>query len=242
MIKTLIVEDEPYIRKGLITQIKSINNSIVIIGECESINDAVIVAKSCTPDLVFLDINLTDGTGFEFLAQTTMLDFKVIFVTAYEDFALQAIKNGAIDYILKPVDIDELTNAINKVLTLTTKQVQQQIQVTQEHFKGEKNRIVLSLQEGFQVLYLEDLVYCNSDKGYTTFYLVDGRNFIASKPIKEFELQLPNEQFIRTHQSYIININFVDKLDKNRIIHLKNGIQVPLSIRKKEEFISKMYN
>ena len=214
MIKALIIEDEPYIRKGLIAQIKSINESITIIGECDSVNDAVIVAKSCAPDLVFLDINLIDGTGFEFLAQTTMLDFKVIFITAYEDFALQAIKNGAIDYILKPVDVDELTVAINKVLTLTKKEVQQQIEISQEHFKGEKNRIVLSLQEGFQVVYLKDLIYCNSDKGYTTFHLVDGRSFIASKPIKEFEFQLPSDQFIRTHQSFIINIEFVDKLDK----------------------------
>lgn len=241
MIKTLLVEDEPYTRKGLIAQIKKINTSIQIIGECSSVNEAVIVAKSCNPDLVFLDINLIDGTGFDFLNQTSMLDFKVIFITAYEDYALQAIKNGAIDYILKPVDIDELAIAIDKVLALSKIGIREQIKVTQEHFKGEINRIVLSLQEGYQIISFQDLIYCSSDKGYTTFHLIDGRSFIASKAIKDFELQLPNEFFIRTHQSYIVNINFVDKLDKNRMIYLKNGKMIPLAIRKKEEFISKLY-
>lgn len=241
MIKTLLVEDEPYTRKGLIAQIKKINTSIQIIGECSSVNEAVIVAKSCNPDLVFLDINLIDGTGFDFLNQTSMLDFKVIFITAYEDYALQAIKNGAIDYILKPVDIDELAIAVDKVLALSKIDIREQIKVTQEHFKGEINRIVLSLQEGYQIISFQDLIYCSSDKGYTTFHLIDGRSFIASKAIKDFELQLPNEFFIRTHQSYIVNINFVDKLDKNRMIYLKNGKMIPLAIRKKEEFISKLY-
>ena len=239
MIKTLLVEDEPYTRKGLIAQIEKINTSIQIIGECSSVNEAVIVAKSCNPDLVFLDINLIDGTGFDFLNQTSMLDFKVIFITAYEDYALQAIKNGAIDYILKPVDIDELAIAVDKVLALSKIDIREQIKVTQEHFKGEINRI--SLQEGYQIISFQDLIYCSSDKGYTTFHLVDGRSFIASKAIKDFELQLPSEFFIRTHQSYIVNINFVDKLDKNRMIYLKNGKMIPLAIRKKEEFISKLY-
>ena len=241
MIKTLLVEDEPYTRKGLIAQIEKINTSIQIIGECSSVNEAVIVAKSCNPDLVFLDINLIDGTGFDFLNQTSMLDFKVIFITAYEDYALQAIKNGAIDYILKPVDIDELAIAVDKVLALSKIDIREQIKVTQEHFKGEINRIVLSLLEGYQIISFQDLIYCSSDKGYTTFHLVDGRSFIASKAIKDFELQLPSEFFIRTHQSYIVNINFVDKLDKNRMIYLKNGKMIPLAIRKKEEFISKLY-
>lgn len=242
MIKTLLVEDEPYTRKGLIAQIKKINTSIQIIGECSSVNEAVIVAKSCSPDLVFLDINLIDGTGFDFLNQTSTLDFKVIFITAYEDYALQAIKNGAIDYILKPVNIDELAISINKVLALSKTDIKEQIKVTQEHFKGEINRIVLSLQEGYQIISFQDLIYCSSDKGYTTFHLVDGRSFIASKAIKDFEIQLPNNFFIRTHQSYIVNINFVDKLDKNRMIYLKNGKMIPLAIRKKEEFISKLYH
>lgn len=106
--KALIIEDKAYIRKGLLNLLHLIDTNIEVLGECESVKDAVIVANACKPELVFLDINLTDGTGFEFLEQTEKLSFKVIFITAYEEHALKALKIGAVDYLLKPVDIDEL--------------------------------------------------------------------------------------------------------------------------------------
>ena len=107
MIKTLIIEDEPYIRKALIALIKSINSDLDIIGECESVEEAITVINTCKPELLFLDINLKGGTGFDILKKVTYKDFKVIFITAYEEYALSALKNGAIDYILKPVDVEE---------------------------------------------------------------------------------------------------------------------------------------
>ena len=238
MIKTLIIEDEHYIRKGLIAQIKMLNADLDIIGECESVPEAVVVAKACKPDLIFLDINLVGGTGFDFLEQTKELDFKVIFTTAYEEYALKALKNGAVDYILKPVEIDELEVAIKKVLT--TEKAKERLEVSLEHLSGNKNRLVLSLQDSFQVVEFKDLMYCHSDKGYTTFYLQNNRKFMVSKPIKEFENQLPNTIFFRTHQSYIINLDFVDKFDKTNYITLKDNTKIPVSVRKKNEFVEKM--
>ena len=106
--KSIVVEDKEYIRKGLINMLSSIDANVEVIGECESVQEAVIVTKSCKPELVFLDINLSDGTAFDFLEKIETVDFKIIFITAYEEYALKALKIGAVDYLLKPVDIEEL--------------------------------------------------------------------------------------------------------------------------------------
>lgn len=241
MLKTLIIEDEQYIRKGLTTMIESLEKNIVILGECESVKEAVVVTKSTKPDLVFLDINLIGGNAFDFLEQVTDLDFKVIFITAYEQYALQALKNGAVDYILKPVDIDELEDAIDKAIELNSTTQKEHLQVVKSQLvDNKKDKIVLRLQEGYQVIALDQLVYCSSDKGYTTFYLDNGKSYMASKPIKEFETQLPVKTFFRTHQSFIVNMNYIDKYDKNGYIFLKSGAKIPVASRKKEAFVERL--
>lgn len=243
--KTLIIEDKAPIRKGLIHLLASLENEIVVVGECESVKEAVVVANACKPDLIFLDINLTDGTGFEFLDQTTHLDFKVIFTTAYEEYALKALKIGAVDYLLKPVDVDELEAALNKVSELSLDTQKQQIRTVRKVINQDNDTIILSLQDSFQVIDLKDLMYCESDKGYTTFNMSSGKKHLASKSLKEFEPQLPEHTFTRPHQSFIVNLKYIEKYDKSGIIHLKNGIKIPVSTRKKESFLSvffKSYN
>lgn len=241
MIKALIVEDELYIRKGLISMIESLDKNIDILGECETVNDAIAVSKACKPDVVFLDINLKDGIAFDFLDKVKDISFQVIFITAYDQYALQALKNGAVDYILKPVDIKELEKAIDKITTEKPDQQEERLEVVKQQLVDQKREhIVLRLQEGYQVIRFESLMYCQSDKGYTTFYLDTNKSYIASKPIKEFEGQLPEELFIRTHQSYVVNLNFVDKYDKNGYIYLKTGEKIPVATRKKEEFVSRL--
>ncbi|WP_299628302.1 LytTR family DNA-binding domain-containing protein [uncultured Tenacibaculum sp.] len=240
MIKALIVEDELYIRKGLLSMIASLDKDIDIIGECESVQEAITVTKACKPDLIFLDINLKDGIAFDFLDQVKDLKFQVIFITAYDQYALQAIKNGAVDYILKPVDIDELSEAIDRVQTITADR-STHIEIVKEQFiENKREHIVLRLQEGYQIIRFEDLMYCQSDKGYTTFYTNDKKSYIASKPIKEFESQLPNDLFVRTHQSYMVNLRFIDKYDKTGYAFLKSGVKIPVSTRKREEFVSRL--
>lgn len=240
--KTLIIEDKVYIRKGLLSLLELIETNVNVIGECESVKEALIVANACKPDLVFLDINLTDGTAFDFLSQTENLNFKVIFITAYEEYALQALKIGAVDYLLKPVDIDELKTALNKVSNLSIKEQKQQINVVKHVWNKEDDKLILSLHDSFQVIDLNDLVYCESDKGYTTFHCTNNKRHVASKTLKEFENQLTSFNFIRPHQSYIVNIKFIDKYDKSGMIYLKDGKKIPVSSRKKETFLSKFLN
>ena len=236
--KAIIVEDKAYIRKGLLNLLDLIEIKTEVIGECESVKEAVVVANACKPELIFLDINLTDGNAFDFLAQTEHLDFKVIFITAYEEYALQALKIGAVDYLLKPVDIDELRTALHKIKDLPISTQRLQIETIRQVLNDDENILILSLQDSFQVVNLNDLMYCQTDKGYTTFYCTENKKYMVSKTLKEFEPQLSEANFTRPHQSYMVNLKFIDKYDKSGAIHLKNGKKIPVSSRKKESFLS----
>lgn len=240
--KTIIVEDKAYIRKALINLLETLDVNIEVIGECESVKNATVVANACKPELVFLDINLTDGNAFEFLEETAHLNFKVIFITAYEEYALKALKSGAVDYILKPVDIDELKAAIKKVKQLSITDQKQQIKTVKAVWHNDNSKLVLSLHDSFQVIDLNQLLYCESDKGYTTFYCNDKKKYLVSKTLKEFEEQLIIASFVRPHQSYIVNLNFIDKYEKSGTIYLKNGKKIPVSSRKKEQFVTSFLN
>ncbi|MEZ4970250.1 MAG: LytTR family DNA-binding domain-containing protein [Flavobacteriaceae bacterium] len=236
--KALMIEDKAYIRKGLINLLETIETNVEIIGECASVKEAVVVANACKPDLVFLDINLTDGTGFDFLDQTEHLDFKIIFITAYEEYALKALKIGAVDYLLKPVDPDELQAALEKIRNKPLAEQRKQIGTTKKVWYKDDYTLVLSLSDSFQVIDLSELLFCESDRGYTSFHLDNGKKYVASKPLKEYEEQLEKVNFTRPHQSFMVNLKFIDKYDKSGIIYLKNGKKIPVSSRKKEVFIT----
>ncbi|WP_103867197.1 LytTR family DNA-binding domain-containing protein [Aquimarina sp. I32.4] len=240
--KTLIIEDKEYIRKGLLNLLQLIDAEIEVIGECESVKDAVVVANACKPELIFLDINLTDGTGFDFLEQTENLSFKIIFITAYEEHALQALKIGAVDYLLKPVDVEELQMALQKVTELPITKQKQQVKIAKEAWSNEDSKLILSLHDSFQVVDLNELLFCESDKGYTTFYCSDNKKYMVSKTLKEFEERLSKASFTRPHQSFMVNLKFIDKYDKSGVIYLKNGKKIPVSSRKKEHFLSTFLN
>lgn len=236
--KALIVEDKAYIRKGLLNLLQLIDTNVEIVGECESVKDAVIVTNACKPELIFLDINLLDGTAFDFLEQTEHLSFKVIFITAYEEYALKALKMGAVDYLLKPVDIDELKVALQKVADLSITEQKEQINVVKQVWNNESDTLILSLHDSFQVINLNELLFCETDKGYTTFHCSNGKKYMVSKTLKEFEERLSKANFTRPHQSFMVNLKFIDKYDKSGVIYLKNKQKIPVSSRKKEPFLT----
>ncbi len=240
--KALIIEDKEYIRKGLLNLLALIETEVEVIGECESVKEAVIVSNACKPELVFLDINLSDGNAFDFLEQTENLSFKIIFITAYEEFALKALKVGAVDYLLKPVDLDELQAALLKVSKTPVEEQKERINTAKQVWKEDDSKLILSLQDSFQVIDLNELLYCESDKGYTTFYCINNKKYVVSKTLKEFEERLIQSNFIRPHQSYIVNLEFIDKYDKSGVIYLKNETKIPVSFRKKEQFLTAFLN
>lgn len=240
MIKALLIEDKSYIRKAFLSLLKLLDFDISVIGECESVKEATTVALACKPDLVFLDINLPDGNAFDFLKNTKDLSFKTIFITAHEEYALKALKFGAVDYLLKPLDIDDLEKALSKVIKTPIVTQKERIKNVSEILNDVPQKIILSLQDSLQVINLKDLMYCKSDKGYTTFFLKTGKNYMASKSLKEFETLLNKADFIRPHQSYMVNLNFINKYDKSGVIYLHDNQKIPVSSRKKDDFISKL--
>lgn len=236
--RALIIEDKEYIRKGLIGLLQMLKTDIEVVGECESVKEALVVTGSCRPDLIFLDINLTDGTAFDFLEQVENITFKVIFITAHEEYALKALKEGAIDYLLKPLDLEELEIALLKLERTSIATQEQQINTVRSIYKKDVPKMIISLHDSFQVIDLEELLYCESDKGYTTFHCSDGKKHVVSKTLKEFEQRLSKVNFVRVHQSYIVNLAFIDKYDKSGVIHLKSGKRIPVSSRKKGAFLT----
>lgn len=240
-LKLLIVEDQPAIRKDIQAMISN-EKDFIVAGTCGTVKDARTLIPAIEPDLLLLDISLTDGTGFDILQQNDTYHYKVIFLTAHKDHAIRAIKFGALDYVLKPVDQSELIAALHKAKQSHATQDQLQTDGVQNAIlPGDRRRIVLRFQEALQVVELQDIMYCHSDGGYTTFFLVDGRKLLTSKYLKEYEGDLLEPQFLRTHQSYLVNTHFIDKYrkDDNDLV-LRNGISIPVSMRRKESLLQFM--
>ncbi|XZF14545.1 LytR/AlgR family response regulator transcription factor [Chitinophagaceae bacterium MMS25-I14] len=245
MLRTLIIDDEPAIRRDLQLLLSSYPDFICI-GSCGSIADARVLIENTQPDLVLLDIQLSDGTSFELLQSLPSIPFRIIFITAYGDQAIRAIKMGALDFLVKPIDEEELGTALNKALHANAAHhTEQQVRIANEHLQSQptflsRNRIALRTQSYLQVVQYEDIIYCQSDASYTTFYLTDKRKIVTSKPIGEYEELLPSSHFARTHQSYLVNLDFVDRLHKDNYLVLKNGMEIPVSTRKKDTIVKKL--
>jgi len=245
MIRTLIIEDEPAVRKEiefLVSQEEELN----FLGAAASVKDALILIRTTNPELVLMDIQLTDGTAFDILEQLNEIKFKIIFITAYNHFAIKAIKYGSLDYLLKPLDENELKQAVEKmVLQRTDLALQdQKLQfIRSNHQPGERtmeSRIVLTTQESLQVIQLKDIVYCQSEGGYTWFFLANGEKILISKPLKFYDELLPEDCFLRPHQSYLVNIMYVDKYLKVGDLILKDKTEIPVSTRRKDHIVQRI--
>jgi len=246
MIRTLIIEDEPAIRKEIAYLVNQ-QTDFRLLGTAASVKDALKLIGDTQPDLVLMDIQLTDGTAFDILDQLNEVTFKIIFITAYNHFAIKAIKYGSLDYLLKPLDESELKAVMQSIVIkqdddLYTQQQKLSIAASQNQ-PDESNlesRMILATQESLQVIQLKDIVYCQSDGGYTWFYLVSGEKILISKPLKFYDELLPEEWFLRPHQSYLVNIIYVDKYMKVGDLILKNKKEIPVSTRRKEYIMQRM--
>lgn len=244
MLRVLIIDDEPIIRKDMEMLLRK-HDDLVVVGACGSIKEASVLLQTTSPDLLLLDIQLSDGTGLDLLQELDHIPFQVIFITAYNQFAIKAIKYGALDYLLKPIDELELNEALDKVRA-SRQQVNSNIKdgwnVARSHLsqvnKGMQDRIVLRSQQYLQVVPFEEIVYCQNDGGYTHFFLTSKKKIVVSKSIKEYNDLLPDEQFLRPHQSYLVNVHFIDKFHKDGYLILRTGEEIPVSTRKKDHVVA----
>lgn len=242
MIKTIVVDDEPELRELNKSILLKNFSQVDIIACLGSVEEAVPFINENKPRLLILDIRLGDGTGFNILQKIEPYNYAVIFVTAYNEFAIKAIKFSAIDYILKPIDEPDYINAVERALaSLDSNNLQDQVETFFNYYekKTQNRKIVLKTADAINIVEVSDITHCKSDSNYTTFYLQSGEKIMISKVMKEYEEILSEYGFFRPHHSYLVNLNYIHKLDKTDggFLILKGGSEVPVSLRRKKKLI-----
>ncbi|NNE54550.1 MAG: response regulator transcription factor, partial [Flavobacteriales bacterium] len=211
MLRAIIVDDEEDARGTLRAFISQFCKQVEIVEEADGVNDGYRKILNNDPDLVFLDIQMEDGTGFDLLQKIRNPQFNVIFCTAFDEYAIKAFKYSAIDYLLKPIDPDELIEAVSKVKKNDDSASARIESLVENAEKKEMDRITLSSQEGLTFVKLENIMRLESDSNYTHFFLKTGEKITVPKSLKEFENLLPTSRFFRTHQSHLVNLAYVKK-------------------------------
>jgi two-component system LytT family response regulator len=243
MIRGIIVEDEKHSRETLRGMLARYCKNVEVIAEADSYRSGLEIIKEYKPEVVFLDIQMPDGSGFRMLGELDEINFEIIFTTAFDQFAIKAIKYSALDYLLKPIDPDELVNAVKKVeQKLQNHQVSDNIQVLLENIRSkdkDPHKIVLSTSEKIHIIETDQILRCESDNYYTHFFLTDGRNILVSKTLKENEELLSDHNFIRPHKSHLVNVKYIKGFLKNDggYIEMTDGSRIPVSRRKREKII-----
>lgn len=235
-INTLIIDDEVRSRSILRTMLSRHCDNITILGEASTIDDAIALIQDTQPDIVFLDIELGLGTGFDLLGQLPDISFQTIFVTAYDSFAIKAIKWSAQDYLLKPVDPTELVASVNKaVAALSVKNDKANIE---QNTMG--NKIGLPCMEGLKFVNITDIIRCEAKGTYTEFSFTNNTRLLISKPLQVYEDILSPHGFFRVHNSHLVNLNRIKEYIKGRggTVIMADGEIIGVAARKKDDFLN----
>jgi two-component system, LytTR family, response regulator len=245
MITALILEDEPKSMKMLEKLLQSnFSEDLRIVASCSNIIDAEAAILNLKPELLFLDIEVAGKTSFELLEKTVGNPYEVIFTTAFDHYALKAIKFSALDYLLKPIDEEELRTAVNKIKEKkknlpdmdSIKLLIQQMKVKEPSF----SRISLPSVYGQEIVNINDIIRCDSEEHYTRFTLVNKKKLLVSNTLKYYEDLLPEDKFFRIHNSHLVNIEHVVRVTKEGYVLLSDDSTAEISRRKKESFVQKI--
>lgn len=243
MIKTIIIDDEPAAGEVLKMLIERHTSQIEICEICYNIPQAIKAIKDCKPNIIFLDIELGDGSGFEILEEFKDLDTRVVFVTAYEHYAIQAIKHNAFDYILKPILPEELQQTIDKIFSDELKQQPYpNFSKLLQQLSKEEEKIAIPTRKGLEYFKLIDIVFIEGQGSYTKMHFTNGEGTLVTKKLKDFEEKLASSGFIRVHKSYLINLSQVKGLLKEDggYVEVTNNKKIPISITYKKEVLSRI--
>lgn len=240
MHKIVLIDDEKLIQKSLKGILDNFVADVTVVATPNNVAQGIEAIKKHRPDIVFLDIEMPDGTGFDLLKQLPEINFSIVFCTAFNQYAVKAFKYNAIDYILKPFDIDDVTTAVQKAkdnLRIKQEQVNiaQLLSFIQDSNKA-KDKLVLKTLSDMFVVPIDTIYNCQSDGGYTVFMFQDDKKIMVSNNLKSYESILLQHNFIRTHRSHLININYIERIQKRDggIIILNNGREIPISSRRKD--------
>ncbi len=241
MIRSVIIEDEIYSRELLEQMLIEFCPDVQIVGKAIDVASGIALIKDAQPALVFLDVEMPGGNGFEVLNAFEKVSFKVVFVTGYDHYAIKAIRYSAIDYLLKPINLDDLEAAVQRVSKIPKSQ-EENISLLKKQIDTNPEKItqlILSDSKNHQVLKIEDIQYLEANRTYAIFYLENGQKQIATNSLQFYEELLPKATFFRIHKTYLVNCLLVDKVDVGRggMVHLKNGVALPIAYRRKAAFL-----
>jgi two-component system LytT family response regulator len=243
MIKAVIIDDEVNAQNLLEKTLDRLfPGKFIVVEKCHSVDQGVAAIKDHEPELVFLDIQMPEKNGFELFRYFDVINFEVIFVTAYNQFAIKAIKRSALDYLLKPINNLELSEAVKKFENRNKESsAQRKLALLLENLNvNDQNvsKIAFPTVEGFELIHANQILYCKAESNYTCIKKIDGPTKVATKTLKYVEEILPANSFKRIHKSFVINLNYIVRYNKaNREVELTNGEKIPVSFRKEEEFI-----
>ena len=247
MIKAIVIDDEQHCIDMLVKMLSTSQNGILeVVATARSIEEGLRVIADFKPDLIFLDVQIHSRTGFELLKKLPEIDFAIIFTTAYEKFAIQAIKFSALDYLLKPIDEEDLNAAVLKLTNEKSKQmaahrIDTLLENIQKTDQGPK-KIIVPTVRGFEILEIADIVRCESDINYTTIYLRERQKLVVAKTLKEFEELLSHYHFFRVHNSHLVNLLYVKSYNKGKggTVKLTDGTEIAVSSRRKDDFLKSL--
>jgi two-component system LytT family response regulator len=244
LIRTILVDDE----KLSILTLKGLLGGqfpkIDIVGTGESVEQGVTLIDTLKPDLVFLDIHMPDGEGFDVIDRVKFKDFKVIFITANEKYALKAFEFSALHYLVKPVTYDGLKSAIDRYKDIAEEDIDNKLRIFKDSLKSKNEKIIIPSMDGLTMVKLSDILRLEADDVYTLFYMIDGHRYIASKPLNNYERILEDLPFSRIHSKHLINLMYIKRYVKGKggSVIMEDNKEVEVSVRKKADFLEKLKN
>ena len=245
MIKAIIIDDEVHCRKTLGMLLKEYCPDVQVNEQCEDGESGLAAIQRHKPDMVFLDIEMPNMNGFEMLEKLPEINFEIIFTTSYDQYAIKAIRFSALDYLLKPVNREELERAVQKVSERLQRPLPQQLEILLQKLNqpvSSFQKIALPTMEGLQMIAVNSIISCASDSNYTIFFLKNKQKLIVSRPLKEVEEMLEEYSFLRVHNSYLVSLNEIDKYVKGEggYLVMTDGSSIDVSRSKKETLLNKL--
>ncbi len=231
----MIIDDEPAVCDSLTQMLHFYCPELQLMNPAHSVGEAIESLTRIQPDLLFLDIEMPDGTGFDLLRQLPHYNQKVVFFTAHEEYAIDAVRVQPLDYLLKPVDPRQLLDVVERARELITREKQE----LEAPFAPKNFKIVLRKEDAVHVLEAEQILHCRAEGNYTWFFTADGQEILVSKTMKSFEEQLLQTGFFKVHRSHILNLRAVRCFEKRDggVVRLCNGAEIPVASRKRDSFL-----
>lgn len=243
MIRAVIIDDEKLARDVISNYLQDYCPDVEVVATASSLKTAWSAIQKTSPDLVFLDIEMPDGNGFDLLNMFERIDFKVVFITAYSEYAIKAFRFSALDYLLKPIKIDELIDAVARVRTTTTTGISTEIITSLlNNIKSnspKQSTLIIPNIKGFEVLKVTEIIMCQADGYCTNFHLSGNRKVVSSKNLKHFDGLLEDQNFLRVHHSYLVNLDHVTGYTRQGEILLSEGMKAFLGDSYKNEFVKR---